>query len=232
MQQNHLALLTFSNQDLAYTRIDSTVVEAVCPCGQYKILDTSPRFTCANERGYVMKSTRKCRSAECNPNGKVRGKYVSKNMAPVSEGLIGVCQNRTSLRAEKRQPLGSSNQCTRVIRSEHDLPSCLPAVTLWCVRCKEKTKIQSPFANKEGTRLIDKDVRWTLGRSRPLYIVKESLCRNCPGGGRLIPVHQAVPFIYSGRLRSFVAQFGQYGDDIIAQLLDEWPSSSRDARSK
>jgi hypothetical protein len=62
---------------------------------------------------------------------------------------------------------------------------------------KENTRIQSPSANEEGTMFIDKEPRWTLGRSRPLYIVRVSLCHNCPGGGRLIPVHQAVPFIYS-----------------------------------
>ena len=73
MQQNHLASLTFSYQDLVCTRIDGTVIETVCPCGQYKFLDARPHFTCADERGYVMSGMRGCRSAECNPNGKVRG---------------------------------------------------------------------------------------------------------------------------------------------------------------
>ena len=171
-----------------------------------------------------MSGRRGCRSAECNPNGKVRGNYPSKNMAPVSEDLRGVRQDRVSLRAEKRQPRDGNNQHTRVTRSENDLPSCLPAVTIWCARCKEKTKVESQFANKEGTRLIGRDA-W--GRSRPLYIVRDSLCRNCPGGGRFIPVKKVIPFIHTARLRRFVAQFGQYDDDIITQLLDEWPSSSR-----
>jgi hypothetical protein len=73
MQQNHLALLTISKQDLLYTRINGTVVEKVCPCGQYKSLDNTPRFTCANERGYAMKDLRGCRSAECKGLEEVRG---------------------------------------------------------------------------------------------------------------------------------------------------------------
>lgn len=86
-------------------------------------------------------------------------------------------------------------------------------------------------ANVEGNLYVDNDAQWSLGTSRPLYIVPNSKCLNCKGG-RFVPRDQNVPFISSMGLLKLQQNFGIYPRVIIEALLDEWPSQSHDARGR
>ena len=54
--------------------------------------------------------------------------------------------------------------------------------------------------------------------------------RPLPWGGRLVPVDVNIPFISHQQLTQFVSWFGTYDHIVIAVLLDDWPSCSREPR--
>lgn len=63
-QQHHLVSQASANDDLLFNRVDGSTVETVRSCGALKTVDGSPRFTCARAGGYVMRTTRRCKSEQ------------------------------------------------------------------------------------------------------------------------------------------------------------------------
>jgi hypothetical protein len=224
-QQRHLASISGVRQDLIYNRIDGSTVQTVCPCGSYKTIDRQPRFTCAQKDGYVMMERRGCRSQECSAKGQ-------QFMQPISEILRGVRNRKETLRSAEPTDYDIEPLFYPALRKQNDLPSTTTVVTLWCVRCKERSAFHSPNSSKKENIYIDNNARWTLGRYRPLCIVREPICHHCIGGGRLVPVNVDVPFTTPKQLRSFISAFGKYDDLVKAALLDQWPVTSRELRVK
>lgn len=209
-----------ANDQLVYHRIDGSSIDTICSCGETKAIDRLPRFVCGQPRGYVMRRINHCKSQQC----KGRRQYFE----PVSPDLSGVPDTESCLRRlkkrEKDQPFH------QLIRGSGDGPLRPTTIELWCCRCKEKTQATGPRANKKKNGYIDEAARWTYGYVRPLYVVRDAHCVNCIGGGRMVPVDSAIPFICRRRLTKFQETFGKYKLTVKATLLDTWPSSSRSPR--
>lgn len=224
MQEKKLDSVTGLNEELVFNRLDGSTVETVCPCGDYMVTDTDPRFSCAQPGAYVVKERRGCRKPECN--AKRRGQQQP--MKPVSKQLQSVKNDKSSLRATRPNPIEGLYHA--VLRPPGVGPSRPTVVNQWCCRCKEKTELRSQKAYYQGNIYVDNDARWTLGTSRPLYVPRTVRCDRCPGGGRLVPVDVSIPFISARQLTQFVSLFGNYDHLVVAALLDDWPSCSREPR--
>ena len=225
MQENKLGSVTSANEELVFNRIDGSTVDTVCPCGDYIVTDTDPRFSCAQPGAYVIKMRRGCRSLECDAKRRAGGL----RMKPISKQLQWVLNEKTSLRAECQNPIEGLYRAA--LRPPGVGPSRPTVVSMWCCRCKEKTKLRSPKANDRGNIYVDDDARWTLGTSRPLLITRQVPCDRC-GGGRLVPIDLSIPFITIQQLTHFVSWFGNYDQVVISALLDDWPSCSREPRTR
>ena len=150
-------------------------------------------------------------------------------MKPVSKQVQWVHDTKKTLRAERHNP--TEGLYKAVLRPAGVGPSRPTTVSIWCCRCKEKTKLRSLKANDRGNIYVDNNARWTLGTSRPLYVARDSLCDHC-GGGRLVPIDLSIPFIHIQQLTNFMSSFGNYDHVVIAALLDDWPSSSKEPRTR
>ena len=149
-------------------------------------------------------------------------------MWPVMPGLVGIRSDRSSLRAEKRHE--DSTPSRALIRKKGEGPSRPKVVELWCIQCRENTQVQGSRANKEGNMFIDNDAEWTLGKTRPLYCVRASLCRTC-SRTTFVPVDSTIPFITPCRLRRFFADYGKYDTVVKESMLDTLISSRQAPRS-
>lgn len=107
MQQNHLASLTFSYQELVYTRVDGTVIKTGCPCGHFNFLDASPRFTHADERGQTAKLGVTVRRKTWHQSQKISDESIktelvfelrSANLAAITTSILESSARRTSCR--------------------------------------------------------------------------------------------------------------------------------------
>jgi hypothetical protein len=224
MQEKKLDSVTRLHEELVFNRLDGSTVETICPCGDYMTIDTDPRFSCAQPGAYVVKVRRGCRKPECN----AKRRSQQQPMKPVSKQLQSVKDDKFSVRATRPNP--TKGLYHAVLRLPAIDPSCPTVVNLWCCRCKEKSKLQSQKANYQDNTYVDNNARWTLGTSRPLYVPRTVRCDRCPRGGRLIPVDVSIPFISPQQLTQFVSWFGNYDHAIVAALLDDWPSCSREPR--
>lgn len=45
-QERYLGELDVLNDDLFFERIDGSVVDNICPCGEYRSYDEKPRYKC------------------------------------------------------------------------------------------------------------------------------------------------------------------------------------------
>ena len=101
---------------------------------------------------------------------------------------------------------------------------------MWCCQRKEKIKVESRYANEQGSLYIDNDAKWTLGNVRSLYCVKSLYCLRCSSGGRFVPVDQDILFICHKSFTEFQADYNKYDMAVKAAMLDSWPSSSAEPR--
>ena len=217
-QQGRLNLKRTAIDDLIYSRIDGSEIKTVCPCGAFKDTDRDPRFSCAQVGAYVVRLPRRCNCAKSRTGG-----YCQ--LWPVMPGLVGIRSDRSSLRAEKRHE--DSTPSRALIRKKGEGPSRPKVVELWCIQCRENTQVQGSRANKEGNMFIDNDAEWTLGKTRPLYCVRASLCRTC-SRTTFVPVDSTIPFITPCRLWRFFADHGKY-DTVVKELMPDTLISSRQA---
>ena len=224
-QKKKLDSIIGSHQELIFNRIDGSTVETSCPCGDCRITDTEPRFCCAQPGAYVVKERLGCGKPKSQCKSRRRG---VREMKPVSKELQIVKNYAGNLRATRRNP--TEGLYYAAIRPPSAEPSRPTVVNLWCCRCKEKTQIRSEKANNQSNMYVDDDARWTLGASRPLYVPRKVPCNRCPGG-RLVPVDASIPFISNQQLTKFVSWFGNYDHIVVAALLDDWPSCSREPRA-
>ena len=220
-QQGRLNLKRTAIDDFIYSRIDGSEIKTVCPCGAFKDTDRDPRFSCAQVGAYVVRLTRRCNCAKSRTGG-----YCQ--LWPVMPGLVGIRSDRSSLRAEKRHE--DSTPSRALIRKKGEGSSRPKVVELWCIQCRENTQVQGSRANKEGNMFIDNDAEWTLGKTRPLYCVRASLCRTC-SRTTFVPVDSTIPFITPCRLRRFFADYGKYDTVVKESMLDTLISSRQAPRS-
>ncbi len=149
MQEKKLDSVTSLHEELVFNRLDSSTVETVCPCGDYMLIDTDPRFSCAQPGAYIIKGRRGCRKPECNT--KRRGQQQP--MRPVSKQLQSVKNDKFSLRATRSNPIEGLYHA--VPQPPGINPYCPTVVNLWCCRCKEKSKLRSQKANYQDNTYVD-----------------------------------------------------------------------------
>jgi hypothetical protein len=136
-QQNQLLKsINEANQDLIYNRIDETTVGTVCACGKYSTVDRQPRFTCLQRDGYVMRESKRYKSAVCE------GK--KKPLHPVSNFLRGIPNKSPCMRGET--PRDNEAVINKALQRQNNTG----VVESWCAVCKEKSKFKSPRSNEEG----------------------------------------------------------------------------------
>lgn len=227
-QQHHLVSHTCVNDDLLFNRVDGSTVETVCPCGAFETVDNNPRFTCAQAGGYVMRTSRRCKSQQCSEKKPDQKNSPQLHMKPVSSDLEGVIDLKECLRAEKRRNRIYLHRA--LLREKGEGPPRPTVINSWCCRCKEKTKVGGSHANEEGNMYIDDDAQWTYGNVRPLYCVREARCHNCAGGGRFVPTDPDVAFTDHRQLTAFQTGYGKYDMAVKAVMLDNWPSLSTEPR--
>lgn len=122
-QQHHLGSQTSANNDLLFNCFDGSMVETVCPRGAFKTIDDNPRFTCAEAGGYVMRTTRRCKSQQCNEKKRDQKRSPHVQLKPVSSDSEVVLDFKGCLRAEKQQNCSSPHRAltqkrVRVLRAQ------------------------------------------------------------------------------------------------------------------
>ena len=108
-----------------------------------------------------MKTTKLCKSPQCNRKAS-GAKYInSVDLKPVSMDLVGIKTARSALLVEN--PHKPVHLYRALLRQAGEGPLRPNTVILWCCRCKERTKSAPKFSNKNGNLYEDNDAKWTYG---------------------------------------------------------------------
>ena len=206
-----------NHQHLWYAQYGLQDIETCCAvCGLIFRKDNWPKW-CVNRPGVYCARYLSCVSHQCERK--------CRKMRPTDAAISWIKGEPRALRVENNEH-APWQRCIRPAEKNDDKAPA--AVLSWCIKCQENTRLSG------GRTVFEDNVpRWTLGKARPLYLERCPDCLSCKTrGSRFVPVDERIPSIYHQSLAIFTERFGNYDDEILAILLDQWPVPSKASRKK